>query len=95
MQYSCRIYITIHCRTSYSSQAIVLSILEPNHNFDKVESSFQIMDKISSAEGLTHVGVNQWVATNMKQILNDCSIEMLPMVLDTSLNLSSCADVPR
>ncbi|XP_034237777.1 LOW QUALITY PROTEIN: thyroid adenoma-associated protein homolog [Thrips palmi] len=80
---------------SYASQAIVLSILEVQTNLENVETSLQILSKISSVTGQTNIGITQWVSANMRHIVTDCKIEALPTILNKSLGLPSSTDVPR
>lgn len=81
--------------SSYASQALVLTISEQRTNLEKVETCIQILNKISSVSGQTKIGVTEWISANMKHMMTDCRIEVLPAILKNSLCLPSSTDVPR
>lgn len=87
-------YIYVY-RRSYASRALLLSISATNTTVACDESLQKLFSEISSAMKQTQVGLSQWIAENMKQIMTNCNLSSLPEILDKSLKMFSCTDVPR
>lgn len=81
--------------SSYASRALLLSLSAISTSVSTDECLQKLLSKISIAIKQTQVGLSQWIAENMKQIMTNCNLSSLPEILDRSLKASSCTDVPR
>lgn len=79
--------------SSFASESMLLSIFAPDYEL-KI-SSQNIFTRISSLVGERHVGISQWILTNLSIILCKSSVTLLPEILEKSLNMLSCTDAGR